>query len=185
MRSVSNKSCKKINTHILCWLTSSRKSCLLWDNVGKCGGARGHRQYGTCTVILDKKSYTRVRKPAHPHPLTHTQKCVILIAFPRQQWFRERTSVSRYTHTASVVWLWRHYSSGIRYSVTDWHYQLLVLQRLCEQVSRNRPQRDSKKSVTAVLPSETLDPLHKLGSGQLCRERPITNVSVYTYFVVD
>ena len=70
MRSASNKSCKE-NQH----------THFVLVNVGKCGGARGHRQYGTCTVILDKKSYTRVRTPAHPHPRTHTQKCVILIAF--------------------------------------------------------------------------------------------------------
>ena len=30
-------------------------------------------------------------------------ECVILIAFPRQQWLRERTSVLRYTYIASIV----------------------------------------------------------------------------------
>ena len=31
---------EKIKTHILYSVTFSRKSCRLWDNVGKCGGTR-------------------------------------------------------------------------------------------------------------------------------------------------
>ena len=34
---------------------------------------------------------------------THTDQYVILIAFPRQQWFRERVSVLRYTYIACIV----------------------------------------------------------------------------------
>jgi hypothetical protein len=40
--------------------------------------------------------------PPRPHTHTHS-KYVILIAFPRQQCFRERTSVLRYTYIASLV----------------------------------------------------------------------------------
>ena len=43
---------EKIKTHILYSLTFSRKSCRLWDNVGKIleSGA-GHRwQYGACAL---------------------------------------------------------------------------------------------------------------------------------------
>jgi hypothetical protein len=41
---------------------------------------------------------TRVLTPTHPH--IHTQKCVILIAFPQQQWFCESTSLVHYMYTA-------------------------------------------------------------------------------------
>ena len=37
------------------------------------------------------------------HTHTHTQKCVILIAFPQQQWFREGASVLRYAYIACLV----------------------------------------------------------------------------------
>ena len=43
----------------------------------------------------------------HKHVLTraraHTQKYVILIDFPQQQWFRERESILRYTYIACLV----------------------------------------------------------------------------------
>jgi hypothetical protein len=39
--------------------------------------------------------YARTRKQAH------TGEYVILIAFPQQQWFRERTSVLRHTYISS------------------------------------------------------------------------------------
>ena len=35
---------------------------------------------------------------------THSE-CVILVAFPRQQWLRERVSILRYTHIARLVLL--------------------------------------------------------------------------------
>ena len=45
---------EKIKTHILCSVMSFRKSCLLWDNVGKCGGAREaacHMVYARCMLV--------------------------------------------------------------------------------------------------------------------------------------
>jgi hypothetical protein len=45
------------------------------------------------THTLDKKGYT----------LTRTKKDVILVAYPRQQWFREHASVLRYTYIACLV----------------------------------------------------------------------------------
>jgi hypothetical protein len=39
----------------------------------------------------------------YTHARTHTQKYVILIAFPQQQWLRERASVLRYTYIACLV----------------------------------------------------------------------------------
>ena len=48
----------------------------------------------------------RARVPARTHArasMAHTDKYVILIAFPQQQWFRERASVLRYTYIACLV----------------------------------------------------------------------------------
>ena len=39
----------------------------------------------------------------HTPTLTHTYKYVILIAFPQQQWFRERASLLRCTYIACPV----------------------------------------------------------------------------------
>ena len=46
---------------------------------------------------------TRTQAVAHALVRSHTQKYVILIAFPRQQWLRERASVLRYTYLAWLV----------------------------------------------------------------------------------
>ena len=43
--------------------------------------------------------------PTHAHVRTHTEKYVIIIAFPRQQWLRERASVPRYTYIACLVYI--------------------------------------------------------------------------------
>ena len=40
---------------------------------------------------------------AHARKHAHTAQYVILIAFPQQQWLRERASVLRYTHIACIV----------------------------------------------------------------------------------
>jgi hypothetical protein len=53
-----------------------------------------------------------MRASAH----THTQKYVILIAFPWQQWFHERTSVLRHTYVASFV------ISNVHPFLKDYHY---------------------------------------------------------------
>ena len=40
---------------------------------------------------------------ARTNKLAHTDQCVILTAFPQQQWFCERASTLRYTHIACLV----------------------------------------------------------------------------------
>jgi hypothetical protein len=65
------------------------------------------------SYILDKQGYmnsrvcTRERFRAHArtsaHAHTHSHKYVIFIAFPQQEWLRERASLLRYTHTACLV----------------------------------------------------------------------------------
>ena len=95
---------EKIKTHISFAITFFRKSCRLWDNNEKCGGARGHkwrRSMAHTRCMLDKQDYTHARTCTRPlsrastHALTHlrarahihTQTNIILIAFSWQQWF--------------------------------------------------------------------------------------------------
>ena len=52
------------------------------------------------TCWITKVTHTHARAQAHTH--THTVY-LILTAFPRQQWFRERASFLRYTYIASLV----------------------------------------------------------------------------------
>jgi hypothetical protein len=99
---VSTKVVKKIKTHILWSITFFPESRRLWDNVEKCGGARGHKwrhNTGHTSCMLDKQGYmhacacTRPRARAHArtsaraHAHTHTHKYIIFIAFPLKQWF--------------------------------------------------------------------------------------------------
>jgi hypothetical protein len=100
LRNVFGGSCRENqNTHFMFNNFFFRKSCRLWNNVEKMWWSqRGHKwQYNMANAryMLDKQGYTRTRP--------HTEKYVILIAFPRQQWFRERASVLRYTYIACVV----------------------------------------------------------------------------------
>jgi hypothetical protein len=46
---------------------------------------------------MHARTHARTRKHAHAN------QYVILIAFPQQQWFRERASVLRYTYIACLV----------------------------------------------------------------------------------
>ena len=47
--------------------------------------------------------HTHTRARSHTQTHTHTHKYIILIAFPRQQWFRERVSLLRYIYIACLV----------------------------------------------------------------------------------
>ena len=51
--------------------------------------------------MLDKQGYTRAR--IYIYIYTHTQKYVILVPSPPQQWFRERASLLRYTYIACLL----------------------------------------------------------------------------------
>jgi hypothetical protein len=77
----------KIKTHILCSITFPQKSCCLWDNVEK---------YGTARQTTDDNIIRRMRFACWITKTTDTHsEYVILIAFPRQQWLRERASMLR------------------------------------------------------------------------------------------
>jgi hypothetical protein len=54
---------------------------------------------------LHTRAQTRVRTHPHAREHTNTHKCVVLIAFSRQQWFRESASLLRYTDIACLVFL--------------------------------------------------------------------------------
>jgi hypothetical protein len=84
----------KIKTHILCSI-NFRKSRRLWDNVEK---------YGTARQDTDGNIIRRMRFACWIANATDTHsEHVILIAFPLQQWLRERNSVLRYMYIASLV----------------------------------------------------------------------------------
>ena len=65
---------------------------------------------------------TRPSAQTHTHARVHTQKYVILIAFPRQQWFRERGSTLHYTYIASFI----SSHGGVRYP-----FRKCCLYKLC------------------------------------------------------
>jgi hypothetical protein len=127
---------EKIKTHILCSITFFHKSYHLWDNVEKCGEAReatDDNKIWRMRVACWISKATRAHAPAHAHaperphthacthtrtrirPHTHaharTQKYVILLAFPRQQRFRERALMLRYTYIGCLVWYRLQYAT--------------------------------------------------------------------------
>ena len=84
---------EKIKTHILCSVMFLRKSCRLWDNVGKYG------RLGQATGNIRRmRSACRIPKATDTH-----SEYVILIAFPLQQWLREGTSILRHTYVAYII----------------------------------------------------------------------------------
>jgi hypothetical protein len=75
----------EIKTHVLCSITLSRKSCRLWDNVEKYGRAR---QATDDSIVRRMRFACWITKATDTH-----SEFAILIAFPRQQWLRERASL--------------------------------------------------------------------------------------------
>jgi hypothetical protein len=61
--------------------------------------------------------HTSTRPDIHMHARTrkhaHTNQYAILIAFPLQQWFRERASVFRYTYIVCLVFNTKLFSSEV------------------------------------------------------------------------
>ena len=53
--------------------------------------------------MLDKQGYTHAFARVSMRARTHRDKYSIVIAFPRQQWLHEHTSVLRYTYIACLV----------------------------------------------------------------------------------
>jgi hypothetical protein len=97
IRNVSDKSCRENqNTHFMFNnFFPSRKSCRLWDNVGKYGTAR---QDTDDNIIRRMRFACRITKATDTH-----SEYVILIAIAWQQWLRERASMLRYRYIDSLV----------------------------------------------------------------------------------
>ena len=75
----------------------------MWRHVAcRISKATRKRAHARASARTSTHPYTRSREHTHAlnHTNIHTQKHVILIAFPRQQWFRERTllRVTLYVH---------------------------------------------------------------------------------------
>jgi hypothetical protein len=61
-------------------------------------------KYGVARQATDDNIIRRMRFTCWMTKATKTHsEYVILIAFPRQQWLRERVSILRYTHIASLI----------------------------------------------------------------------------------
>jgi hypothetical protein len=86
---------EKIKTHILCSVTFFLKIVPFMRYVEK---------YGRAWQVTDDNTTRRMRFACRITKATDTHsEYVILIAFPRQQWLRERVSMSCYTYIACLV----------------------------------------------------------------------------------
>jgi hypothetical protein len=97
MRSVSEKPWRELKIHSLCSITLLQKSRRLWDNAEQYGRARHDTDDNVVRCMPFAYWITKATG-------THSE-CVILvlIAFPLQQWLRERISILRYTYLACLV----------------------------------------------------------------------------------
>jgi len=76
---------EEIKTQFVCVFFFFRNSCRLWDNVGK---------YGTAGQATDDNIIRRVRFACWVIKATDAHsEYAIVIAFPRQQWLRQRASM--------------------------------------------------------------------------------------------
>ena len=114
MRNVSNRNCTENQNMCLYSITFFSENCAIYEIISEKYGAA--REAADCTMealcLLDKEGYTSESSRPRPHPThtrththarTHAKKHAIRIAFPMQQWFRERAAVLRYTHIACLV----------------------------------------------------------------------------------
>ena len=118
MRNVSHKSCRENQTHIWCSITCFRKSCRLWDNVKKYGGARGATNDVTIwriRVACWISNATRLHTPTplrHTHARTHSRahtqtNMSYLLLFHGNNDSRTRLSVTLYVHCLSCFFVVR------------------------------------------------------------------------------
>ena len=61
-------------------------------------------------VRLNARKHRPAPVQAHKRARSHTQKHVILIAFPQQQWFRECATMLRYTYIVCRVKMYKIYT---------------------------------------------------------------------------
>jgi len=132
------KGVEKIATHILCSVTLFRKSRRLWDVEKILQSAAGHRwQYDACALHSGYLS-------SH----THTG-CVMLIAFPQQQWSHECAPCYIYTYTTCLV---TSYSA----LYNDYRGALSTTVKRTERETNHSPPTSAE---TETVWSNTLNPL--------------------------
>jgi hypothetical protein len=99
---------EKIKTHILCSISFFKKSCCFGDNMQKYVTAR---QATDGNIICGMRFACWITKAKNTH-----SECLILIAFPRRQWLRERASVLCYTtYISCFLKIIPHFSAVIFY----------------------------------------------------------------------
>ena len=81
------RQCRKLATNDN---TTWRMRVARWISTATCARAHAH-------------DHAPGHARTHPRAHTHSEKCKILIAFSRQQWFRERASLLHDTYIASPV----------------------------------------------------------------------------------
>ena len=97
VRNISDKSCTKQNTQVLCLKPLFLKYCHLWGNLEKNGTAR---QATNEIIILRRKMGFACRIPKATNTLS---QYLMLIALPLKQWLHKRTSMLRCTYNVSLV----------------------------------------------------------------------------------
>ena len=96
MRNVSDKIVEKIKTHILYSVTFFRKSCRVWDNVEKHGGAR---EAADNNIIRRMRFVCRITKATH----THTQNMYYLVVLRGNSASRKRLNITLYIYCVSFL----------------------------------------------------------------------------------
>ena len=97
---------EKIKTHIFWWITFFfQKSHCLWDNVEKCGGARGATSDGTiwrmhmdCRTSKATHTLACAHAPGYPHARTHRQ-----LLFHGNSDLRTCLNVTLYVHCVLLL----------------------------------------------------------------------------------
>ena len=110
MRNISNKSCRENQNIRFIFSTVFMKTVQF---MRKCRKIKWRQMpqmaiWRRVAYWISKAARAQAHSRAlHPHPhthaRTHTHKYVILITFPQQHFFRERSSLSRYTYTACLI----------------------------------------------------------------------------------
>jgi hypothetical protein len=78
------------------------QTTICWISKATCAQAHDRAQARVPThTNTHTSTHATTYERAQTH--THTQKYVVLVAFLRQQWFRECTSILRYTYIACLV----------------------------------------------------------------------------------
>ena len=105
MTNLSGKCCRENNKHFMSSYFFSENRAV-YEIMSK-NVAEPERPQMTVwrrvAFYISKATHPQAHDRAHAPTTTHTQIYVLLIAFPRQKWLCERSSVLRYTYIACLV----------------------------------------------------------------------------------